>query len=350
MWADVKGRGLTTKEVTTMAQNKGAIVRYRALDRCLQSKNVRYYLEDLIKACNEALYDAFSERMTVSRRQIYLDLNHMESFAGYRADIERHHDGKRIYYRYADPDFSIDKMPISPEEMDQLKETILMLNRFKGMPHFEWMEELLSKLEDKFHLKSADDSVIGFEQNLDLKGLENITPLFEAIVNKQVLNIRYKSFKKNKPITCEVHPYYLKQYNNRWFLFGWNTEFGAITNFALDRIEAVSPMLGEYRPKPADLDFDEYFDDVVGVTIPKAKVEHIVMRVASDRYPYIKNKPLHPSQHNYDKEFRVTIDVIPNNELIALLLSFGSQLEVLEPQSVREMMRDHVKTLNKFYR
>lgn len=333
-----------------MAQNKGAIVRYRALDRCLRSKNIKYFLEDLIKACNDALYDAFSEHMTVSRRQIFLDLNHMESNAGYRADIERHHDGKRIYYRYADPDFSIDKTPISPEEMDQLKETILMLNRFKGMPHFEWMEELLSKLEDKFHLKSSGDSVIGFEQNLDLRGLEKITPIFEAIVNKQVLNIRYKSFKKNKPITCEVHPYYLKQYNNRWFLFGWNTEFGAITNFALDRIEAVSPMLGEYKQKPADLDFDEYFDDVVGVTIPKGKAEHIVMRVAPDRYPYIKNKPLHPSQHNYDKEFRVTIDVIPNNELIALLLSFGSQLEVLEPQSVREMMREHVKTLNKFYK
>lgn len=165
-----------------------------------------------------------------------------------------------------------------------------------------------------------------------------------------MLNIRYKSFKKNKPITCEVHPYYLKQYNNRWFLFGWNTEFGAITNFALDRIETVSHMLGEYKPKPAGLDFDEYFDDVVGVTIPKGKVEHIVMRVAPDRYPYIKNKPLHPSQHNYDKEFRVTIDVIPNNELIALLLSFGSQLEVLEPQSVREMMKEHVRALNKFYK
>ena len=110
-------------------------------------------------------------------------------------------------------------------------------------------------------------------------------------------------------------------------------------------------MLGEYRPKPENLDFGEYFDDVVGVTIPQGKkIEHIVMRVAPDRYPYIKNKPLHPSQHNYDKEYRISIDVIPNNELIALLLSFGSQLEVLEPQSVREMMREHVKTLNKFYK
>lgn len=333
-----------------MAQNKGAIVRYRAIDRCLRSKQGKYGIEELRAACAEALYDAFSERMSVSRRQIYDDLNHMESNAGYRAEIEHYRDGKKMYYRYADPDFSIEKMPISSEEMNQLKETILMLNRFKGMPHFEWIEEILSKLEDKFYLKGAEDSVIGFEQNLDLKGLENITPLFEAIVNKQVLNIRYKSFKKNKPITCEVHPYYLKQYNNRWFMFAWNTEFGTITNFALDRIEAVSHMLGEYKPKPAGLDFDEYFDDVVGVTIPKGKVEHIVVRVAPDRYPYIKNKPLHPSQHNYDKEFRVSIDVIPNNELIALLLSFGSQLEVLEPQNVREMMKEHVKTLNKFYK
>lgn len=291
-----------------MAQNKGAIVRYRAIDRCLRSKHGKYGIEELRAACAEALYDAFSERMSVSRRQIYDDINHMESNAGYRAEIEHYRDGKKMYYRYADPDFSIEKTPISQEEMDQLKETILMLNRFKGMPQFEWMEEILSKLEDQFHLKGAEDSVIGFEQNLDLKGLENITPLFEAIVNKQVLNIRYKSFKKDKPITCEVHPYYLKQYNNRWFLFGWNTEFGAITNFALERIEAVSHILGEYKPKPAGLDFDEYFEDVVGVTILEAKVEHIIMRVAPDRYPCIKNKPLHPSQHNYDKEFRVRCD------------------------------------------
>jgi predicted DNA-binding transcriptional regulator YafY len=334
-----------------MAQNKGAIVRYRAIDRCLRKKNGRYGWEELAKACNEALYDAFSEHFSVSRRQIFLDLNHMESNAGYRAIIKRTKEGKRTYYSYEDPNFSIEKTPITEGEVEQLKETILLLNRFKGMPHFEWMEELLSKLEDTFHLKGSGDSVIGFEQNLDLKGLENITPLFEAIVNRQVLNIRYKSFKSNKPITCEIHPYFLKQYNNRWFLFGWNTEFAAITNFALDRIEAISPMFAEYRDKPDNINFDEYFDDIIGVTIPQGKhIEHIVMRIAPDRYPYIKNKPLHPSQHNYDKEYRISIDVIPNNELIALLLSFGSQLEVLEPQSVRDMMREHVKTLNKFYK
>lgn len=67
-----------------MAQNKGAIVRNRAIDKCLRSKHGRYGWEELAQACSEALYDAFSERMTISRRQIFLDLNHMESNAGHR--------------------------------------------------------------------------------------------------------------------------------------------------------------------------------------------------------------------------------------------------------------------------
>ena len=107
-----------------MAQNKGAIVRYRAIDRCLRSKHGKYGIEELRAACAEALYDAFSERMSVSRRQIYDDLNHMESNAGYRAEIEHYRDGKKMYYRYADPDFSIEKVPVTPEEMDQLPTTI----------------------------------------------------------------------------------------------------------------------------------------------------------------------------------------------------------------------------------
>lgn len=334
-----------------MAKNKGAIVRYRAIDRCLSNKHGKYGNDELRRACEEELYKAFSEHITVSRRQIFTDLNYMESDAGYSAGIERYKDGKKTYYRYKNPDFSIQKTLLSGEEMQQLKTTILTLNRFKGMPQFGWMEEILSKLEDSFHLKGSDESVIGFEQNIDLKGIEFIAPLFDAIIHKQVLNISYLSFRSSKMGLYEMHPYYLKQYNNRWFLFGLTTRYNRITNLALDRIEGINVVLTPYIDKPDDLNFEEYFDDVVGVTIPENKpIEHIVMRATPDKYPYIKNKPIHPTQHCYDKEMRITIDVIPNSELISLLLSFGSQIEVLEPQSVRDMMRENVRTMNRFYR
>ena len=335
-----------------MAQNKHAQVRYRALDRCLRSKNKYYYIEDLQKACADAIKDAYCIDEQVSRRQIFKDINYMESEEGFAADIERVRNGKRTYYRYENPDFTIQKMPITDEEINQLKETVIMLNRFKGMPHFEWMEDIANKLELAYMHTDKAGSVIGFEQNIDLKGLCHITPLFDAIVNKKVLTLSYQSFKAPKPVSQEVHPYYLKQYNNRWFLFGLTTTpQKQITNFALDRIVTIGYTLTPYIDKPEDLDFDEYFDDVIGVTIPRGvSKEKIVMRFAGDRYPYIKNKPLHSSQHNYDKEMKISIEVIPNKELIALLLSFGSQVEVLEPQSVRDMMKEHVRTMNRFYK
>ena len=46
-----------------MAQNKGAIVRYRAIDRCLWSKHGKYGIEELRAACAEALYDASAQTL-----------------------------------------------------------------------------------------------------------------------------------------------------------------------------------------------------------------------------------------------------------------------------------------------
>ena len=77
-------------------------MRYRAIDKCLSAKHGRYSWDDLQRACEDALYRAFSERISVSRRQIFNDLNFMESEAGFRALIKRTKDGKRTYYTYED--------------------------------------------------------------------------------------------------------------------------------------------------------------------------------------------------------------------------------------------------------
>ena len=336
-----------------MAKNKGAIVRYRTIDRCLRDIKRKYGIQDLIRECSEALTNALSEETKVSRRQIYDDLNYMESDMGYKANIDHINEGRNVYYRYADPDFSIEKMPLTDAEIDQLKETVLMLNRFKGMPQFEWMEEIISKIEDAFLLRGNNESVISIEQNPDLKGLENITPLFDAIVHKRVLKISYQSFKREKPDEYEMHPYFLKQYNNRWFLFGLTAEKHQITNLPLDRILDIAILDTAYIEKDEDLDIVEYFDDIIGVTFPKKeedrKIANIVLKFHKDLYPYIKNKPFHHTQHSYDDECKITFKVIPNIELTSLILSYGSQVEVLEPQSLRDKIREHALKMKEIY-
>ena len=369
-----------------MATNKHAIIRYQTLDKCFSNRYKLYDMEALVEACCQAIYDFTGIREGVKRRQIYDDITFMESDQGWSIELQKIKDGRKVYYRYLDTDFSINKSPLSEHEVQQLKETTFMLSRFKGLPHFEWIEELVSKLEDQFHLVGNSESVIGFEQNPYLTGLEHLSHLFNAIVNKQPLRITYQSFRGGK-MEWNIHPYYIKQYNQRWFLLGCNDEYRTITNIPLDRIQSFEPVAIHYIESDIDFfasnyflaykvdtgkktlvlencdysfcfmdksihtDFDEYFDDVIGVTIPKNKeVCEILLQFTEQRYSYIISKPLHWSQKIKDADQRiVSISVIPNKELISLILSFGDDVVVLSPNEIREELSKQITSLQQKY-
>ena len=333
-----------------MPTNKHAIIRYHVLDRCFSDVYKQYFVGDLIEACNKALYE-YDGSKGISRRQLFDDISFMEDPEGYNASIKRIRVGKRTYYRYEDPDFSIDEKPLSEKEIVQLEQTIAMLDRFKGLAGFGWMDELLMQLRYRFSVRGEDKSVIGFEQNDQLVGLKYLTPIFNAIINRQVLHVEYKDYKE-KFHSWDIHPYYLKQFNNRWFLLGLNDKRQIITNVALDRIGSIS--LASIKYKRNDIfDFEHYFNDIVGVTIPEdedSKVETVKLKFSPSRFPYVRSKPLHRSQLTLDEEERIiSIEVRPNLELETLLLSFGPDVEVLSPSSLRERIMAKVKKLSDIY-
>ena len=92
--------------------------------------------------------------------------------------------------------------------------------------------------------------VIGYEKNPFLTGIENLSVLYNYIVNKQVVKIKYKHFTRGE-MNHIMHPYYLKQYNNRWFLFGiTERDKDGLTDLPLDRSIRSAPGQKEYRPTP----------------------------------------------------------------------------------------------------
>ena len=97
-----------------MPTNKNAAIRYQALDKCFRDRRHRYFIEDLMDKCEEALY-YYNGVGGVSRRQIFEDIKFMESATGWSIPLERKYDGKRVYYRYEDSDFSINERPITDD-------------------------------------------------------------------------------------------------------------------------------------------------------------------------------------------------------------------------------------------
>jgi predicted DNA-binding transcriptional regulator YafY len=217
---------------------------------------------------------------------------------------------------------------------------IITLSRFRGLPSNAWVEELISNLEWRFNLKGKNENIVSFEQNLNLKGLDKLGGILDATSNHQVLKLLYHNYKNGgRDISFILHPYYVKQFNNRWFLFGLNNEYNTISTIALDRIvemeivDNIPFIINEH------VDFEHYFDDVVGVTIPKDDIakEQIVLKFSKGRFPYITSKPIHNTQKTVSEdECIVSIEVRPNRELDAQILSYGSDVEVLESAAYRE--------------
>ena len=130
-----------------MATIKNALIRYKVLDNCFRNSGRRYFINDLIAACNSVLIEIDPDSNGISRRQIFDDIAFMESKEGWSVELTRSRDGKRVYYRYTDLSFSINNMPLNEIEINQLKDAVDILSQFKGMPQFEWMNELLPKLK-----------------------------------------------------------------------------------------------------------------------------------------------------------------------------------------------------------
>lgn len=322
-----------------MPTNKNAAIRYQTLDKCFRDRRHRYYMEDLIDKCEEAIY-YYNGVGGVSRRQIFEDIKFMESETGWSVPLERKQDGRRVYYRYSDPDFTINAQPLTEDEARQLRSVIITLRRFRGLPSNAWVDEVISNLEWRFGLRGKQENMIGFEQNPCLRGLNLLPDIIDAATSHQAVRITYRNYKNcDEEYTVVVHPWYIKQYNNRWFLMAYDAEADRISNYALDRIQNFNVEEDVAYIPNKEVDFEHYFDDVFGVTIPPSDVEKIrvLLQFSKKQYPYIVSKPLHHSQEIVDAENRIlAVKVRPTYEFTQLILSFGFDVKVLEPEPFKQ--------------
>lgn len=322
-----------------MPTNKNAAIRYQTLDKCFRDRRHRYYIEDLIDKCEEAIY-YYNGVGGVSRRQIFEDIKFMESETGWSVPLERKQDGRRVYYRYSDPDFTINAQPLTEDEARQLRSVIITLRRFRGLPSNAWVDEVISNLEWRFGLRGKQENMIGFEQNPYLRGLNLLPDIIDAATSHQAVRITYRNYKNcDEEYTVVVHPWYIKQYNNRWFLMAYDAEADRILNYALDRIQNFNVEEDVAYIPNKEVDFEHYFDDVFGVTIPPSDVEKIrvLLQFSKKQYPYIVSKPLHHSQEIVDADNRIlAVEVRPTYEFTQLILSFGFDVKVLEPKPFKQ--------------
>lgn len=130
-----------------MPVNKNALIRYKTIDKCLRNIYRRWTIEDLVDACSDALYEMEGIDKGVSMRTVQGDIQIMRSDKlGYNAPIEVY---ENKFYRYADPEYSINENPLNAEDYDLMEKAVCLIGEIPENETAKELKSVLSKLKGK---------------------------------------------------------------------------------------------------------------------------------------------------------------------------------------------------------
>jgi predicted DNA-binding transcriptional regulator YafY len=186
-------------------------------------------------------------------------------------------------------------------------------------------------------------SFVEFENKAAIETIPNFKNVINAILQQLPITFSHNSFYHLKESIYTVKPYFLKQYQNRWYVIG-ETEKGYRT-FGIDRIENIK--LGTKKFKPKTEEAKDKFRNVVGLNYVDHKLETINLSFDISQKPYLISLPLHRSQKeiNLDtgKTFDIELRIHPNFEFRQQILKYGSLVKVLEPKWLAEEVKEELR-------
>ena len=239
-------------------------------------------------------------------------------------------------------------------------ETAKLLSQAKGLVHQSWMADFLKmKAQDQ----TSHNILIEFEQGI-LKNIELIPSLYYAIRDKQVISFKYNTGVKR--FTVYMSPYYLKEYNQRWFILGKTihkdkNKSGKNFQYAIDRIDSDIRIQKTMIYQPSEINYTTHFNDRIGISEPqeKEKLEEIIIRTKSLYFHNLLiTKPIHKSQKtisDFDEQKgygELSIKVRYTPELLGKIFLFESNIEVVSPKNgtLYQKMKEESKKLYEMYK
>lgn len=261
-------------------------------------------------------------------------------------------------YFYKNDEFSINNIKLNDEDLTTFE--MLLMNSQNLMPTgiYEKYNKILDKMLSEFAKgKKAKNlsniKAIQPEISYGNKGYEWIEPIFNAIINKEAIEIIYQKA-KSEPEKKIISPYILKEHRNRWYCVGYDHLKRQTTNiYSLDRIHNV-----EFSAKPYWLDklFDpeKYFKYSIGIYhYHEKKPIEVKLEFYGKFIEIVQNHPLMPNQKSTlrkgGKLLEVEIEVYNSEELISELLKYGNLVKIKAPSNLATTIKEESLKISKLY-
>lgn len=330
-----------------MPVNKDALSRYRIIDEALRNRQKPF-------PSKKELLMLFRERLgiEVANRTLEDDLQNMRSNTdlGYLAPIV--YDPVSKGYAYSDPEYTLNGLRISADDLEKLKLGVNILSEFEGLPYLSELRQPIEQLERMMQFgmrtgKWLNNRIVQMEVPALWPDKQLFATLLDAITQQQQVEVSYQRFGDETPYNVIVNPFLLKEYRNRWYLVARNVQVNEIRIYGLDRMPAARMLPSYYDER---FDSEAFFQHALGITVfQDEEPETVELLFIPEDAPYVLSNPLHHSQRilqNDDAGLRVSLNLYPSSyELRMLIRSYGHGVRVLKPERLaREIAEDARKT------
>lgn len=173
-------------------------------------------------------------------------------------------------------------------------------------------------------------------------GTEYLQPIIGSMQQNMALELDYQAYGSHLE-TYHLEPYAMKVYRQRWYVVGRLLEQDAIRHLSLDRIIDLRQTDSSFMV-PKDFNAEKYFANTIGIYVNEGLLpQKVRIRAYGKQVEYLRSLPLHRSQeevltkHEQYSEFQYRVCL--TQELTTELLAMGENIEVMEPQELREEMK-----------
>lgn len=218
------------------------------------------------------------------------------------------------------------------------------LNIKETLKYFEMANSALAMIDTLKDGKEASN-YLSLDSSDDLTGIELMEPLMNALKCKQIISFEYYNFQKETTSFNIIRPYLLKEYQNRWFLYGENEKYGDSRIYGIERISNLV-LTGNYFVPKAGYDPKQDFENIIGITtrpfLDRQGVQDIILSMSQEQGRYFKSLPWYPVYTPLDgaeDEFRVQLSILPNYEFLQIIYKYCDKVTVLEPQWLRDWLK-----------
>jgi predicted DNA-binding transcriptional regulator YafY len=333
-----------------MPETKKQPTRIRIINECLSIKGSYWSKEQLLAKMED-------QDLKVSDRTLEFDIADMKNCGQlqYYAPIKWCKINKG--YHYTDPNYSFDKLPLSKQDIRALEIAASTLKQYEYIPLMREFTTTIDKIIRVVNRvkKGNNDSLldfIEFEKTPTAAGLEHMDAIIDAIQNHKAILLDYHSFERIKPVETIVHPYFIKEYRNRWYVIALKEGADEIRTYAFDRINSIKDSQINYKPNTRFLNND-YLKNCIGIHMGIGKIEKVILQFNAKEGKYITTQALHHSQSilTIDKDgVKIELNLIINFELISIILGYGSNVKVLEPSHLKEKVTEIAQNIIRGYR